>query len=191
MYAYVFVILNQKVGVFKRTQQGGLIFVCMQEAGADFFTNFIEIYNIDPCKARDFCFVWEEGCDPTSLPYFKPQLEGSVWGASLLCDLLNILYTQHNLKACLKDSLGHCLGEARDSHILYTNANLSPQESLSPGVLPHNTQSEWQVEQMQETQRLEEARGKKHLKPQSPQPTNCKLGRQGGDEAPSQNETNH
>ncbi|WP_104682985.1 hypothetical protein [Helicobacter felis] len=188
MYAYVFVILNQKVGVFKRTQQGGLIFVCMQEAGADFFTNFIEIYNIDPCKARDFCFVWEEGYDPTSLPYFKPQLGGSVWGPDLLCDLLSLLYTEHGLKACLQDFNGNRL-EGGDL-ILRTNANLT-QDNSHPSTMQHSNQSEWQVESMEKTRKLEEDRGKKQPSPPAPKATVCKLNRQGGDEPPTTHETNH
>ncbi|BCZ18186.1 hypothetical protein NHP190003_14680 [Helicobacter sp. NHP19-003] len=191
MYAYAFVILNQQVGVFKRTQKGGLIFVCMQEAGADFFDNFNEIYNIEPHRPKDFCFVWEEGCTSALLqhPYFKRQLRESVWGADLLCDLLSLLYTQHGLKGCLQDFNGQRL-EGGDV-MLYTNTDLSPKENPSPSVAHHSDQSEWQQEEWQKTQRFEEARGKKRQKPQTPKPTACKLPSQGGDEPPTTQETNH
>ncbi|BEG57731.1 hypothetical protein NHP21005_14190 [Helicobacter sp. NHP21005] len=193
MYAYVFVILDQKVGVFKRTQQRGLVFVCMQEAGADFFTNFNEIYNIEPGKARDFCFVYpKESRSPLlQSTYFKPQLKGSVWGPSLLCDLLNLLYMQHGLKACLQDNGGHSLGEALGSVVFCTNADLSPQKTLSP-KMPHNSeQSGWQQEEWEKTKEYEKARGKKHQEPATAQPIACKLSSEGGDKPPTTQETNH
>ncbi|WP_104696328.1 hypothetical protein [Helicobacter salomonis] len=196
MYTYVFVIYQQKVGVFKHTKQGGLLFVCMQEDREDFFENFNEIYNIDSHKARDFCFVWEEGCNSALLqsPYSKSLSERSLWGPDLLCELLHLLYTQHGIRGCLLDSRGHLLGEATGSVRLYTNANLSPQqETYNPHdpIVFHEHQSEWQKEQLQILQEQRKARGIAPKVPSSPKATTCKLPKQGGDQAPNMDEHNH
>ncbi|WP_104753073.1 hypothetical protein [Helicobacter salomonis] len=187
-YAYAFVLFKNQVCVFKHTGTK-LLFVCLETLEADFWEDFIERYNIEANKAKDFAFVWDNK-DPSLLdnPHFQPQLnQRSLWNRQHMRDLLDILDRQHQLRVSLEDSMGRMLEGG--SLLLHTNACLELQEIKYESPRPsQNTElSAWQEDQMRETERYSGKKPKKESLPQA-RDTPLKVKTDGGEGMPKEGE---
>ncbi|WP_104750429.1 hypothetical protein [Helicobacter cynogastricus] len=187
-YAYAFVLFKNQVCVFKHTGTK-LLFVCLEALKADFWEDFIERYNIEANKAKDFAFVWDnKGPSLLDNPHFQPQLDQrSLWNRQHMRDLLDILDRQHQLRASLKDSIGRVL-EGGDLH-LHTNAYLELQEikrTMNP-TTSSKDKSVWQRDQEELTRTYEGKEPQKETTPQA-RDTSFKLKTGGGEGAPKKDE---
>ncbi|CRF48714.1 hypothetical protein HHE03_02880 [Helicobacter heilmannii] len=201
MYAYAFVLWDNQVCVYKHTG-AKLLFVCLESPSKDFWADFVERYNIEPNKHKDFVFLWHvekhhSSDNPLAFlqnPYFKEQLEKTMWDRVHMRELLDTLDRQHHIRASLVDSKGRSL-EGGDV-LLHTNANLAEAKKETPmrtnptSPKTNRDLSEWQKDQMRQSARYSGKQIQKEIAPK-PRETPHKHQIKGGDQAPNADEHNH
>ncbi|WP_163556217.1 hypothetical protein [Helicobacter suis] len=189
MLAYAFVLVNNRVCVFKYTPER-LVFVCLKDLSPAFWADFIEIYNIPKNVPKDFVFVWDKPQSFLDNPYFIKQLNSSsVWGQECMSNLLDVLHTEHHLSVSLLDSLKRELKGG--TLVLHTNANLAPEQRRGRAGTPNVDMSDWQEYQERLTEEYEKQRGqKREPEPLKARETPTKMQTPGGDKAPQGGDSN-
>ncbi|WP_104637835.1 hypothetical protein [Helicobacter bizzozeronii] len=134
-YAYMFVLLDDRVCVFRYTDKG-IVSLNRQKARFEdiepnFWEAFEEHYNIDPNAPKDYAFAWINKVGKHTIvlnsPHFKERLDKSVWNATSARAVLDLLNMDCHLRCSMEDFAGNKL---EDGNLwLSTNVDLSKQHA--------------------------------------------------------------
>ncbi|WP_120945071.1 MULTISPECIES: hypothetical protein [Helicobacter] len=135
-YAYMFVLVDNRVCVFRHTNKG-IVSLNRQKAHFEdiepnFWATFEEDYNItDPRVPKDYAFAWLNQVGKHAIvlesPHFKERLEESLWDAKSVRVVLDLLNMDCHLACSVEDFAGNKLEDG--ALWLSTNVDLSKQNA--------------------------------------------------------------